>query len=103
MYSLFLIPYTLWRLGGGGSDEAEVRTWRLRRLCACRTSAQGKRNAERIDPSLHLPSICLPQRVKTWHSKKGGDKKGESWAKRLRATFTGRLMLAWLAWALLIW
>lgn len=65
MYSLFLIPYTLWRLGGGGSDEAE--------------------------------------RVKTWHSKKGGDKKGESWAKRLRATFSGRMMLAWLAWALLIW
>lgn len=25
MYSLVLIPLTLWRLGGGGGDEAEVR------------------------------------------------------------------------------
>lgn len=49
-------------------------------------------------------SRCLRvQRVKTWHSKKGGDKKGQSWVKRLRATFSGRMMLAWLAWALLMW
>ena len=40
MYSLFLIPYTLWRLGGGGSDEAEVRPRRLR--LRLRIEAQGE-------------------------------------------------------------
>lgn len=35
MYSLVLIPLTLWRLGGGSGEEAEVRAaprpWRLLR------------------------------------------------------------------------
>jgi hypothetical protein len=40
--------------------------------------------------------------VKTWASK--GDKKGGGGlVKQLRATFGGRMMLAWLAWALLLW
>ena len=43
MYSLFLIPYTLWRLGGGGSDEAEVRPRRLR--LRLRIEARGNRAA----------------------------------------------------------
>lgn len=66
MYSLFLIPITLWRLSGGEGEDAEV--------------------------------------VKTWSASKGG--KGEKKAglvAHLRSVCTTRMLLAWLAWALLLW
>lgn len=50
------------------------------------------------------PSSQSEQVVKTWASKKGDKKdKGEPLAKRLRSTFSSRMLLAWLAWALLLW
>lgn len=43
------------------------------------------------------------QAVKTWSSKSGKGEKKESMWQHLRTVFTGRMLLAWLAWALLLW
>lgn len=66
MYSLVLIPYTLWKLSGGSEEETEV--------------------------------------VKTWSSKggKGGEKK-KALGQQLKEVFSTRVIVAWLAWALLLW
>jgi translocation protein SEC63 len=65
MYSLFLIPITLYKLSGGSNDEAEV--------------------------------------VKTWSTKNNKRDKQGKLLKHLRTVFSTRMMLAWLAWALLLW
>lgn len=68
MYSLFLIPITLWKLSGGSSEDGEV--------------------------------------VKTWSTGKGSNGKGKqtsSMVAHLRTVFSNRMLVAWLAWGLVLW
>lgn len=41
--------------------------------------------------------------VKTWSSKSGKGEKKKPLGQQLRAAFSTRMILAWLAWALLLW
>lgn len=56
-----------------------------------------------LPPLRAVPASCA-QVVKTWAAKKGdkGARK-EPLGQRLRATFSTRMLMAWLAWALLLW
>jgi hypothetical protein len=97
MYSLFLIPITLWKLSGGSSEDGEVGSW-----------AGGLQHWRRYGALLLYQGGVqrFLQVVKTWSTGKGSNGKAKqtsSMVAHLRTVFSNRMLVAWLAWGLVLW